>query len=260
MVSSLSEDTLERFLRPKAVAEAALTNTWGESDAVWVPDGEEGYVLAKPMKDDPGKAELDISGSIIELPDNLKGVERSNPSRNDRTEDMASMAELNEATVLHNLRRRYQSNLIYTYSGLFLVAVNPYKNLPIYTEQVMSMYKDTNPDASGRRSKPPHIFATADEAYRAMLESRRNQSILITGESGAGKTENTKRVIQYLAGIAGKVDGGAGLEERIILANPIMEAFGNAQTVRNNNSSRFVNIRDWSLNDLTVFVGKVHQD
>lgn len=238
MASSLSDDTLERFLRPKAVAEAALTNTWGESDSVWVPDVEEGYVLAKPTKDDPSKAELDISGSIIELPTGMKGVERSNPSRNDRTEDMASMAELNEATVLHNLRRRYQSNLIYTYSGLFLVAVNPYKNLPIYAEQVMSLYKDSA--RSGKREKPPHIFGTADEAYRAMLESRKNQSILITGESGAGKTENTKRVIQYLAGIAGKVDGGAGLEERIIMANPIMEAFGNAQTVRNNNSSRFV--------------------
>lgn len=245
MVSSLAEDTLERFLRPKAVAEAALTNTWGESDAVWVPDAVEGYVLAKPFKDDPEKAELDISGTIIDLPAGGKGVERSNPSRNDRTEDMASMAELNEATVLHNLRRRYQSNLIYTYSGLFLVAVNPYKNLPIYTGQVMEMYKNVvsssqTGEASCRRVRPPHIFATADEAYRAMLESRRNQSILITGESGAGKTENTKRVIQYLAGIAaGKMDG-AGLEERIILANPIMEAFGNAQTVRNNNSSRFV--------------------
>lgn len=164
--------------------------------------------------------------------------------RDDRTEDMANMTELNEATVLHNLRRRYQSNLIYTYSGLFLVAVNPWKDLPIYSDAIMSMYRrgpDTNNNTNNNTATlPPHIYATADAAYRAMLESRRNQSILITGESGAGKTENTKRVIQYLAGRATGSGAVEGLEARLLQANPIMEAFGNAQTVRNNNSSRFV--------------------
>lgn len=230
------EDIQERFLRPKAVAEAAQTSSWGESDSIWIPDEREGYLLARPLKSEPGKAELECTGGIVAIPAGEKGVERSNPMRNDRTEDMASMTELNEATVLHNLRRRYQSNLIYTYSGLFLVAVNPWKDLPIYSDAIMSLYRSGR-DTATTNTLPPHIYATADAAYRAMLETRRNQSILITGESGAGKTENTKRVIQYLAGRSG---GAEGLEARLLQANPIMEAFGNAQTVRNNNSSRFV--------------------
>jgi myosin protein heavy chain len=118
-----------------------------------------------------------------------------------------------------------------------LVAVNPYRELPIYTDGVMQWYRQGN---SGRADRPPHIFAVADEAYRAMLSTRSSQSILITGESGAGKTENTKRVIQYLANIScANGSLGSQLEDRIIQANPILEAFGNAQTIRNNNSSRF---------------------
>lgn len=237
---TLEADLVERFLRPKAVAEASKGSAWGQSDTVWVEDveGTDGFLLVRPLKDDPSRAELEDSGAIISL--NLgKGesrrVEKSNPSRNDRTEDMASMTELNEATVLNNLGRRYHSNLIYTYSGLFLVALNPYKTLPIYGESVMAWYEGTGSD---REARPPHIFATADQAFKEMLGQRKDQSILITGESGAGKTENTKRVIQYLAGRSGKA--AAGLEARIIQANPIMEAFGNAQTIRNNNSSRFV--------------------
>ena len=113
------------------------------------------------------------------------------------------------------------------------MAVNPYKALPIYGPEAMQYYKQSN-----RRTHPPHIFAIADGAYQALLETRQNQSILITGESGAGKTENTKRVIQYLASISASGDASS-LEEKIIQANPIMEAFGNAQTIRNNNSSRF---------------------
>lgn len=231
----MEAEVYERYLRPKAVAEAAKTSSWGESESVWIPDEQEGFVLGKPVKGEPGKLELELNGAIVDTKD---GVERSNPSRCDRTEDMASMTELNEATVLHNLKRRYASNLIYTHSGLFLVAINPYKQLPIYGDPVIAEYKNHSESKC-----PPHIFSTADAALKAMLEGRRNQSILITGESGAGKTENTKRVIQYLAKAASKSATDAGvvsLEERIIQANPIMEAFGNAQTIRNNNSSRFV--------------------
>lgn len=232
--ASLPVDTLDRFLRPKAVAEGAASG-WGESDTVWVPDADEGFVLARVMKEEAGKAVLDLNGAIIDIPAG-KMVERSNPSRDDRAEDMAGMTELNEATILHNLRRRYQSNLIYTYSGLFLVAVNPYRDHPIYSEAVMDWYRGVG----SRSDRPPHIYATADCAYRMMVETRRNQSILITGESGAGKTENTKRVIQYLAGAAASSSSSTcSLEARILAANPILEAFGNAQTVRNNNSSRF---------------------
>ena len=127
------------------------------------------------------------------------------------------------------------ANFAQTYSGLFLVVINPYKLLPIYNPEIVELYKGKR-----RNEVAPHVFAIADSAYRSMLNDKVNQSILITGESGAGKTENTKKVIQYLANIAGRAGGVGKLEEQVLQANPILEAFGNAKTVRNNNSSRFV--------------------
>jgi myosin protein heavy chain len=153
---------------------------------------------------------------------------------------MAELTHLNEASVVHNLHMRYQADLIYTYSGLFLVAINPYCPLPIYTNEYINMYK-----GQSREETKPHIYAMADEAFRNLVDEGENQSILVTGESGAGKTENTKKVIQYLAAVAhsdSPVKKGtqhSNLSQQILRANPILEAFGNAQTVRNNNSSRF---------------------
>lgn len=154
---------------------------------------------------------------------------------------MAELTHLNEASVVHNLHMRYQADLIYTYSGLFLVAINPYCPLPIYNNEYINMYKGRN-----REDTKPHIFAMADEAFRNLVDEGENQSILVTGESGAGKTENTKKVIQYLAAVAfsespikNKTQQSSNLSAQILRANPILEAFGNAQTVRNNNSSRF---------------------
>ncbi|TFK10558.1 inactive pancreatic lipase-related protein 1 [Platysternon megacephalum] len=130
-----------------------------------------------------------------------------------------------------------------TYSGLFCVTINPYKWLPIYGARVAQLYKGRK-----RTEMPPHLFSISDNAYHDMLQDRENQSMLITGESGAGKTENTKKVIQYFANIGstgkqaldGKVRRKNGsLEDQIIQANPVLEAFGNAKTTRNNNSSRF---------------------
>jgi myosin protein heavy chain len=154
---------------------------------------------------------------------------------------MAELTHLNEASVVHNLHTRYMADLIYTYSGLFLVTVNPYTPLPIYTNEYVNMYKGRS-----REDNKPHIFAMADEAFRNMVDENENQSILVTGESGAGKTENTKKVIQYLAAVAhsqspvkSRGKQHSNLSAQILRANPILEAFGNAQTVRNNNSSRF---------------------
>lgn len=153
---------------------------------------------------------------------------------------MAELTHLNEASVVHNLHMRYQADLIYTYSGLFLVTVNPYCPLPIYTNEYINRYKGRS-----REDTKPHIFAMADEAFRNLVEEGENQSILVTGESGAGKTENTKKVIQYLAAVAHSESPVKGrgqhstLSQQILRANPILESFGNAQTVRNNNSSRF---------------------
>ncbi|XP_067403969.1 LOW QUALITY PROTEIN: myosin-13-like [Emydura macquarii macquarii] len=166
-----------------------------------------------------------------------------NPPKFDKIEDMVMMTHLHEPAVLYNLKERYAAWMIYTYSGLFCVTVNPYKWLPVYNPEVVAGYRGKK-----RQEAPPHIFSISDNAYQFMLTDRDNQSILITGESGAGKTVNTKRVIQYFATIAvtgekkkdqqpGKIQGT--LEDQIISANPLLEAFGNAKTVRNDNSSRF---------------------
>ncbi|KAM9324338.1 myosin-4-like [Gastrophryne carolinensis] len=167
-----------------------------------------------------------------------------NPPKFDKIEDMAMMTHLNEASVLYNLKERYAAWMIYTYSGLFCVTVNPYKWLPVYNPEVVAGYRGKK-----RMEAPPHIFSISDNAYQSMLTDRENQSVLITGESGAGKTVNTKRVIQYFATIAAIGDSGkkkepansmkGTLEDQIIQANPLLEAFGNAKTVRNDNSSRF---------------------
>uniref|UniRef100_A0A8D2LQU6 Myosin motor domain-containing protein n=1 Tax=Varanus komodoensis TaxID=61221 RepID=A0A8D2LQU6_VARKO len=166
-------------------------------------------------------------------------VQQMNPPKFDMIEDMAMLTHLNEASVLHNLNRRYTNWMIYTYSGLFCVTINPYKWLPVYKTEVVSAYKGKR-----RSEAPPHIFSIADNAYHDMLRSKN----LSFGESGAGKTVNTKRVIQYFATVAAigepgkknKANGRNGtLEDQIIQANPALEAFGNAKTLRNDNSSRF---------------------
>uniref|UniRef100_A0A8C2SGU2 Myosin motor domain-containing protein n=1 Tax=Capra hircus TaxID=9925 RepID=A0A8C2SGU2_CAPHI len=145
---------------------------------------------------------------------------------------MAELTCLNEASVLHNLRERYYSGLIYTYSGLFCVVINPYKQLPIYTEAIVEMYRGKK-----RHEVPPHVYAVTEGAYRSMLQDREDQSILCTGESGAGKTENTKKVIQYLAHVASSPKGRK--EPGVPVSDLPWDAFGNAKTVKNDNSSRF---------------------
>ncbi|KAG6878458.1 hypothetical protein C0993_006298 [Termitomyces sp. T159_Od127] len=251
----------------EAARAAAAQAEFNEKKWVWVPDAREGY----------------LAGWFRRVP--FESLFKMNPPKFDRVEDIADLTFLNEASVVHNLRLRYGSGAIYTYSGLFLVAINPYQNLPLYTDAIIQQYRNKRRDEN-----PPHIFAVAERAWINMGEERENQSILITGESGAGKTESTKKVIQYLAAIAtdahlpatpshsrsptlgsapsfvsmpatglprsdslrrgflsqtptgGSLNskGRLGLLERQILqANPILEAFGNAQTQRNNNSSRF---------------------
>ena len=157
---------------------------------------------------------------------------------------MAGLTYLNDACVLWNSVVRYKNELIYTYSGLFCIAINPYVRFPIYTERTMEIYQGKR-----RNECPPHIFGVAEGSYQGMMMAGKNQSILITGESGAGKTENTKKVISYFAtvGASGKKkEGEPGLEDKIVQTNPVLEAWGNAKTVRNDNSSRFGKfIRIW---------------
>merc|ERR1712142_775655 len=156
----------------------------------------------------------------------------------EKCEDMANLTFLNDASVFHNLEVRYKAKLIYTYSGLFCIVVNPYKRYPIYTQTVVKMYLGKR-----RNEVPPHLWAITETAYRNMLNNHKNQAMLITGESGAGKTENTKKVITYLAmvatGAGKKSEKKVSLEDQIVATNPILESYGNAKTARNDNSSRF---------------------
>nr|XP_033816796.1 myosin-1B [Geotrypetes seraphini] len=211
--------------------------------SVYVVDTKESYVKGTLQSKEGGKATVKTEGGqTLTVKDDQ--VFQMNPPKYDKIEDMAMMTHLNEPAVLYNLKERYAAWMIYTYSGLFCVTVNPYKWLPVYNPEVVNAYRGKK-----RQEAPPHIFSISDNAYQFMLTDRENQSILITGESGAGKTVNTKRVIQYFATIA--VAGGdkkkqeeaaknkGTLEDQIIQANPLLEAFGNAKTVRNDNSSRF---------------------
>ncbi|MXQ93029.1 hypothetical protein E5288_WYG017584 [Bos mutus] len=213
---------------------------WTARRLVWVPSELHGFEAAalRHEGDEEAEVELAESGRRLRLPRDQ--IQRMNPPKFSKAEDMAELTCLNEASVLHNLRERYYSGLIYTYSGLFCVVINPYKQLPIYTEAIVEMYRGKK-----RHEVPPHVYAVTEGAYRSMLQDREDQSILCTGESGAGKTENTKKVIQYLAHVASspkgrKEPGVPGeLERQLLQANPVLEAFGNAKTVKNDNSSRF---------------------
>ncbi|KAI5680025.1 hypothetical protein M9H77_01252 [Catharanthus roseus] len=151
-------------------------------------------------------------------------------------DDMTKLAYLHEPGVLHNLKSRYDINEIYTYTGNILIAVNPFRKLPhLYDSHMMAQYKGAT---FGELS--PHPFAVADAAYRLMINDGVSQSILVSGESGAGKTESTKLLMRYLAYMGGRAAAeGRSVEQQVLESNPVLEAFGNAKTVRNNNSSRF---------------------
>uniref|UniRef100_A0A8D1ZL90 Myosin heavy chain 11 n=1 Tax=Sus scrofa TaxID=9823 RepID=A0A8D1ZL90_PIG len=243
----LSDDEKFLFVDKNFINNPVAQADWAAKKLVWVPSEKQGFEAAsiKEEKGDEVIVELVENGKKVTV--GKDDIQKMNPPKFSKVEDMAELTCLNEASVLHNLRERYFSGLIYTYSGLFCVVVNPYKQLPIYSEKIIDMYKGKK-----RHEMPPHIYAIADTAYRSMLQDREDQSILCTGESGAGKTENTKKVIQYLAMVAsshkGKKDTSitqgpsfayGELEKQLLQANPILEAFGNAKTVKNDNSSRF---------------------
>ncbi|XP_044138318.1 myosin-10-like isoform X1 [Bufo gargarizans] len=242
-------DDAERYLfvNQNPVSITATQADWTAKKQVWVPSEKHGFEAAsiKEERGDEVVVELAENGKRVVI--NKDDIQKMNPPKFTKVEDMAELTCLNEASVLHNLKDRYYSGLIYTYSGLFCVVINPYKNLPIYTEQIVEMYRGKK-----RHEMPPHIYAISETAYRSMLQDREDQSILCTGESGAGKTENTKKVIQYLAHVASSHKGRkehtapnsntmsyGELEHQLLQANPILEAFGNAKTVKNDNSSRF---------------------
>ncbi|NXB48321.1 MYH7 protein, partial [Leucopsar rothschildi] len=222
----------------------------------WIPDEKEAYIEVEIKESSGGKVTVETKDKETRVVKEDE-VQPMNPPKFDMIEDMAMLTHLNEASVLYNLKRRYSHWMIYTYSGLFCVTINPYKWLPVYTAPVVAAYKGKR-----RTEAPPHIYSIADNAYNDMLRSKPclGPHPGTPGESGAGKTVNTKRVIQYFAIVAALGDtpgkklipsGCVGadtsfgsvlqgtLEDQIIEANPAMEAFGNAKTIRNDNSSRF---------------------
>uniref|UniRef100_A0A3Q4H2A8 Myosin heavy chain, skeletal muscle, adult-like n=1 Tax=Neolamprologus brichardi TaxID=32507 RepID=A0A3Q4H2A8_NEOBR len=218
---------------------AAQNMPFDAKSAVFVPHPKQEYVEGKIRSQDGTKVNVEIEdGKVVTV--HVDDIRPMNPPKFDKIEDMALLTHLHEPAVLFNLKERYAAWMIYTYSGLFCVTVNPYKWLPVYNPEVVAGYRGKK-----RQEAPPHIFSISDNAYQYMLT---NQSILI-GESGAGKTVNTKRVIQYFATITAMGESSkkeqpgskmqGTLEDQIIQANPLLEAFGNAKTVRNDNSSRF---------------------
>jgi len=207
----------------------------------WVADPDEVYIRGK-ISAAGDTCTVETARGTVTLP--KAEVLDCNPPKFEKEEDMSNLSILNKACVLHNLRTRYKVLQIYTYSGLFCICINPYKWLMVYTDIMRAFYRNKR-----RNEAPPHLYAVADGALQLLEMENKNQSSLITGESGAGKTENTKKVLQYFAlncadpkaakskaDVSGKM---GSLEDQIVQANPPLEAYGNAKTVRNNNSSRF---------------------
>ncbi|XP_034078228.1 myosin VIb isoform X3 [Gymnodraco acuticeps] len=220
-----------------------------EGKPVWAPHPADGFQLG--MIVDIGADTLSIEplnqrGKTFLAP--MSQVFPAEEDVNKHVEDNCTLMYLNEATLLNNVSVRYNKDHIYTYVANILIAVNPYYDIPkLYGPDAIKSYK-----GKSLGTLPPHVFAIADKAYRDMKVLKMSQSIIVSGESGAGKTENTKFVLRYLTTTYGT---GQDIDERIVEANPLLEAFGNAKTVRNNNSSRFGKFVEIHFNEKNVVVG-----
>ncbi|KAI4345963.1 hypothetical protein L6164_013046 [Bauhinia variegata] len=203
---------------------------------VWVQDPEEAWIDGEIVEVNGKDIKINSTSGkmVVAKPSNIYPMDPEFPPSG--VEDMTRLAYLHEPGVLHNLKCRYDIDEIYTYTGSILIAVNPFQRIPhLYASDMMQRYKGM---ALGELS--PHPFAIADSAYRMMINEGASQSILVSGESGAGKTESTKLLMQYLAYMGGRSGSeGRSVEQQVLQSNPVLEAFGNAKTVRNNNSSRF---------------------
>ncbi|XP_077375931.1 unconventional myosin-Va isoform X3 [Festucalex cinctus] len=219
----------------------AASELYTKCARVWIPDNEDVWKSAELIKDyKNGDTSLKLmleDGTNFEhkLDPKTKNLPYlRNPDILVGENDLTALSYLHEPAVLHNLKVRFiDSKLIYTYCGIVLVAINPYETLPIYGTDIINAYSGQN-----MGDMDPHIFAVAEEAYKQMARDERNQSIIVSGESGAGKTVSAKYAMRYFATVSGSASE-ANVEEKVLASNPIMEAIGNAKTTRNDNSSRF---------------------
>jgi len=206
-------------------------------DNVWFPHEEHSWLLASIKSIGDSQAELiTVEGGTIKCPIKVfNTLDLCGSHVKDDIANLVDLDELSEGAILHHVRKRFTKGLIYTHVGAILVAVNPFERLPIYGDDTIRKAQDTTKIF-------PHVFVTAAVAYAQVQSNRKNQSVLISGESGAGKTETTKKVLTYLATVAPgskTSENEPGIEEKILQSNPLLEALGNAKTLRNNNSSRF---------------------
>ncbi|KAL6506964.1 hypothetical protein OROHE_022401 [Orobanche hederae] len=208
------DDNVGYFIIKKLRVWCRLRNGPWESGQIQSTSGEKASVLLS-------------DGSVVTVP--TQGLLPANPDILEGVDDLIELSYLNEPSVLHNLQYRYSQDIVYSKAGPVLIAVNPFKDVPLYGNDFVTAYRQNLLDS-------PHVYAVADTAYNDMMKDETNQSIIISGESGAGKTETAKIAMQYLAALGG---GGGGIESEVLQTSCVLEAFGNAKTSRNDNSSRF---------------------
>ncbi|CAM4648946.1 unnamed protein product [Lepidochelys olivacea] len=225
----------------KTEEQIAAEEAWYETDKVWLVH-KDGFSLASQLRADEAillpegkvKVKLDHDGAVLEVDED--DVEKANPPSCDRVEDLANLVYLNESSALHTVRQRYGGNLIHTYAGPTMLVVNPLSSPSMYSEKVMHMFKGCR-----REDMSPHIYAVAQAAYRTMLMSRQDQSVVLLGSSGSGKTMCCQHLIQYLATTAGSTGKVFSVEKWQALYT-ILEAFGNSSSSMNGNATRFSQI------------------
>ncbi|XP_038404251.1 unconventional myosin-XVIIIa isoform X11 [Canis lupus familiaris] len=238
-----AQQRLERIFTAsvKTEEQIAAEEAWYETEKVWLVH-KDGFSLGSQLKSEElslpeGKVrvKLDHDGAILDVDED--DVEKANAPSCDRLEDLASLVYLNESSVLHTLRQRYGASLLHTYAGPSLLVLSPRGAPAVYSEKVMHMFKGCR-----REDMAPHIYAVAQTAYRAMLMSRQDQSVILLGSSGSGKTTSCQHLVQYLATIAGTSGNKVFSVEKWQALYSLLEAFGNSPTIMNGNATRFSQI------------------
>ncbi|XP_025090259.1 unconventional myosin-XVIIIa-like isoform X3 [Pomacea canaliculata] len=225
--------------KAKSEDEVQLERQWLEADRVWLVH-KTGFTSAMLLPADGGgssdgtvKIKLD-SGEILDVEE--EDVEKANPTQQDRVEDLALLRYVNESSALHVLRQRFAGHLPHTYAGPSLIVINPTQHLPIYSEKLIHMFKGCK-----QEDLPPHVYSAAQIAYRDLLASRRDQSILFLGRSGSGKTCSLQHCLHYLIGAAGSINNILTVE-KLSAINILLQSFANCRTLLNTNASRYMQI------------------